>query len=122
MVQNTLERLGYKVTPRTSSIEALEAFRTNPGSFDLIITDMTMPNMTGLELAPHLLEVRPDIPIIICTGFSYQMDEKKASTMGIQEFVMKPFVMHNVAETVRKVLDVANGHALRPENLPKNAQ
>jgi PAS domain S-box-containing protein len=68
MVQETLKRLGYHVTPRTSSIEALEAFRAQPDKFDLVITDMTMPNMTGAELAPKLLDIRPDIPIILCTG------------------------------------------------------
>ncbi len=66
----TLERLGYKVTTSTSSLEALEAFRVAPGSFDLVITDMTMPNMTGDKLAAELIKIRPDIPVIICTGYS----------------------------------------------------
>jgi len=66
------------VTGRTSSIEALEAFRNNPKGFDLVITDQTMPNMTGKTLAKELMAIRPDIPVILCTGFSEQIDEKRA--------------------------------------------
>jgi len=105
MVQQILESLGYHVTPRTSSVEALEAFRTMPDEFDLVITDMTMPNMTGAELAPRLLEIRSDIPIILCTGFSELMDENKAKAIGIREYVMKPIVRDKIAGTIRKVLD-----------------
>ena len=105
MVRQILEDLGYHVTPRTSSVEALEAFRAKPDEFDLVITDMTMPNMTGAELAPKLLEIRSDIPIILCTGFSELMDEKKANAIGIREYVMKPIVRDKIAGTIRKVLD-----------------
>ncbi len=106
--EQMLERLGYQVESRTSSIEALAAFQDHPDKYDLVMTDMTMPNMTGESLAKEVLRVRPDIPIIICTGFSYQMDEQKALSMGIRAFVMKPFVMKDVAETIRKVLDVTD--------------
>lgn len=105
--QNMLERLGYQVKTRTSSIEALAAFQHNPDAYDLVMTDMTMPNMTGEGLAKALLRIRPDIPIIICTGFSYQMDPEKALAMGIRAFVMKPFVLREVAGTIRNVLDAA---------------
>ncbi|MEA3359551.1 MAG: PAS domain S-box protein [Thermodesulfobacteriota bacterium] len=104
MTQQILESLGYHVTPRTSSVEALEAFRARPDDFDLIITDMTMPNMTGAELAHRLLEIRSDIPIILCTGFSELMEENKAKEIGIREYVMKPIVRDEIARTVRKVL------------------
>ena len=104
-IQPMLENLGYNVTPRTSSIEALEAFRNNPERFDLVITDQTMPNMTGKDLAKELMSIRPDIPIILCTGFSEQIDEKKAKAMGISAFVMKPIVMRDIANTIREVLD-----------------
>ena len=104
-IQPILGNLGYKVTARTSSIEALEAFRHNPDAFDGVITDMTMPNMTGDILAKELLKIRPDIPIILCTGFSEQIDEKKAKEMGISAFVMKPIVMSEIANTIREVLD-----------------
>lgn len=103
--QNMLERLGYQVKTRTSSVEALAAFQHSPDAYDLVMTDMTMPNMTGEGLAKKLLRIRPDIPIIICTGFSHQMDQEKALGMGIRAFVMKPFVIKEVAETIRNVLD-----------------
>jgi len=100
-----LERLGYKVVARTSSIEALELFRIKPNDFDLVITDMTMPSMTGDALAQQLMLIRPDIPIILCTGYSELISEEKASKIGIRAFVMKPIVMKDIAETIRKVLD-----------------
>ena len=100
-----LEKLGYKVTARTSSIEALELFRHNPGDFDMLITDQTMPDMTGKELAGEMQSIRPDMPIILCTGFSEQMDEKKAKEMGIRGFIMKPVGMKKMAQKVREVLD-----------------
>ena len=105
MLEQTLEDIGYHVTPRTSSVEALKAFEARPDRFDLVITDMTMPNMTGAELAPRLLEIRPDIPIILCTGFNEMIDEKRAKAIGIREYVMKPILRHGIARTIRKVLD-----------------
>ena len=104
MTQQILERLGYQVTSRTSSVEALEVFRAKPDEYDLVITDMTMPNMTGVELTPRLREIRPDIPIIICTGFSEIVDEDKAKAIGIREYIMKPVAKDQVARTIRKVL------------------
>ena len=104
-IQPMLEILGYKVTARTSSIEALEAFRDNPESFDLVITDQTMSNMTGKDLARELMTIRPDIPIILCTGFSEKIDERRADEMGISAFVMKPLVMSQMANTIREVFD-----------------
>jgi CheY-like chemotaxis protein len=100
-----LERLGYQVAARTSSIEALEAFRAAPDKFDLVITDMTMPNMTGVQLSQKLLEIRPDIPIIICTGFSTKINDEKAKEFGIRGFVMKPVVMSELIKKIREVLD-----------------
>ncbi len=105
MEQQMLERLGYIVTIRTGSVDALEAFKANPDSFDLVLTDMTMPNMTGVRLAGELKKTRPDIPVILCTGFSYQINDEKSKALGIQGFVMKPVVMRELAETIRKVLD-----------------
>jgi CheY-like chemotaxis protein len=102
-----LERLGYRVFTRTSSIEALEAFRAQPDKFDLVITDMTMPNMTGDRLAAALRRIRPDIPIILCTGFSERITEENARYAGIQEFLAKPLLRQDMAEAVRRVLDRA---------------
>jgi PAS domain S-box-containing protein len=103
-IQPMIERLGYNVTTRTSSIEALEAFRANPGRFDLVITDFTMPNMTGMELAKELLKLRPNIPIILCTGYSEHINEDKAKASGIRAFLLKPVVLDEIANTIRKVL------------------
>jgi len=105
MEKQMLERLGYHVTERTSSVEALEAFCNAPDKFDLVITDMTMPNMTGIQLAQKLLDIRPDIPIIVCTGFSTKVNDEKAKESGIRGFVMKPVVMSELGKKIREVLD-----------------
>ena len=110
MGARTLEALGYEVTTRTSSIESLELFRSKPAEFDLVITDMTMPNMTGEKLARQMLAIRPDIPIIICTGFSERIDAQRAAESGIKGFLMKPVVRSEMAKMVRQLLDEsANG-------------
>jgi CheY-like chemotaxis protein len=106
MISMMLGRLGYEVITRTSSVEALELFRERPKKFDVVITDMTMPNMTGKELAQRIREIRGDIPIILCTGFSELMNERQARTMGIQAFIMKPILREEMAKTIRRVLDV----------------
>jgi CheY-like chemotaxis protein len=104
MGKQMLEVLGYEVVSRTSSVEALELFRVKPDSFDVVITDMTMPNMTGDKLAKEMIKIRPDIPIILCTGYSERITEDKAMAMGIREFAMKPLVMLDLAKIIRKVL------------------
>jgi len=105
MEKRMLERLGYQVTSRTSSLEALEAFRANPDKFDLIITDMAMPNMPGDRLSAELIKIRSDIPILLCTGFSETMSEEKAVSLGIMGFLWKPIVMKDLAHRIREVLD-----------------
>jgi CheY-like chemotaxis protein len=100
-----LERLGYQVTSRTSSIDALEAFRANPNKFDLVITDMQMPNMSGDKLSVELARIRPDIPVLLCTGFSEVMSEEKAASLGINDFLLKPIVMKDLSQKIREVLD-----------------
>jgi len=100
-----LSRLGYEVVTRTSSLEALEAFRANPDRFDLVITDQTMPQMTGIELAQEMLRIRPEVPIILCTGFSEAVTPEKAKSMGIREYLMKPLVMRQMADTISGLLD-----------------
>ncbi len=100
-----LESLGYQVTNFTNCEEALKAFRTKPDSFDLIITDMTMPKITGFELAREVLSIRPEMPIIICSGFSEFISEETAKAAGIREFIMKPILKRDLAQIVRKVLD-----------------
>jgi signal transduction histidine kinase/CheY-like chemotaxis protein len=100
-----LENLGYKVTPKTDSEEALEEFSARPDRFDLVITDMTMPKITGDRLARKLMEINPQIPVILCTGFNEAISEEKALAMGIDKFVMKPIVKDELAYTIRTVLD-----------------
>ena len=100
-----LERFGYEVAVRMSGIDALEMFRSQPDRFDLVITDMTMPKMMGDRLAKKLVEIRPDIPIIICTGYSERMSEEKAKRIGVKALIMKPFVIKDLVKTVRKVID-----------------
>ncbi len=100
-----LSNLGYDVTGRTSSLEALELFRVKPDSFDLVITDMTMPNMTGVDLAREMTIIRPDLPIILCTGFSEMISMEKATSFGIRRFITKPLLIKNLAMAIREVLD-----------------
>jgi len=100
-----LERLGYQVTSRISSTEALEAFRASPDKFDMVITDMAMPSMSGDKLALELIKIRPDIPILLCTGFSTIMSEEKALSMGIKGFLMKPVTTSDIDKKIRDILD-----------------
>ncbi len=105
MEQQILERLGYHVTARKGSIEALEAFKASPDAFDLVITDMSMPNMTGSQLASEIKQIKPDMPIIICTGFSEHINQKNFQLHGIQAYAMKPVLASEISEAIRKVLD-----------------
>lgn len=105
IMQKLLERYGYKVTAKTSSIEALEVFQKNATEFDLVITDMTMPNMTGEVFAKKLKAIRSEIPVILCTGYNDKIDEDKAKEIGICSFIMKPIVMSEMAKIIRNILD-----------------
>ena len=100
-----LTRLGYRVTSRTGAREALALLRLDPSRFDLVITDQTMPEMTGIDLAKEILTIRADMPIIMCTGFSHLIDADAAKAVGIKAFVMKPLTKREIARTIRKVLD-----------------
>ncbi|MCE5242680.1 MAG: PAS domain S-box protein [Syntrophobacteraceae bacterium] len=105
VAQTILESLGYEVTAMTNGAEALELFMVDPMRFDAIVTDFTMPQITGAELAREILQRRPDIPVILCTGFTERMDDVKAKDMGISEFVMKPLDLKTLARLIRKHLD-----------------
>jgi len=102
--KRTLEQLGYRVETRTNPIEALALFRGDPNRFDLVITDMTMPRMTGEEIAQKVMEIRTDMPVILCTGFSEKMTREKAMESGIKAFLMKPLIREELASAVRKAL------------------
>ncbi len=104
LIGHILERLGYQVTTRLSSVDALNTFRKSPEAFDLLVTDMTMPNMTGDELAKAVTEIRPDLPIILCTGFSEKIGKEEASRKGIKEILMKPISLSEISKKVRAVL------------------
>ncbi|HIJ91014.1 MAG: PAS domain S-box protein [Desulfobulbaceae bacterium] len=99
-----LSLLGYRVTPVGGSLAALDLFRSGPDFFDLVITDLAMPNMTGADMATEMLRIRPDIPVILCTGFSEEMNEKNALAMGIAAFINKPFGTTEIADLIRRVL------------------
>jgi len=100
-----MERLGYGVFSKNSSIEALEEFRREPEKFDLIITDQTMPKMTGMELIENLMRIRSDIPIILCTGFNEKITEDTTKRLGIGALISKPVRVKEIALTIREVLN-----------------
>jgi len=100
-----LEYLGYRVESKTNPLDALELFKVDPYLFDLVVTDMAMPLMTGKALAKELMNIRPDIPIILTSGYSDQIDEGKAAELGIQAYVMKPLNTTHLAKTIRDALD-----------------
>jgi DNA-binding NtrC family response regulator len=103
--QVMLAKLGYDVDGLSSSSKALDVFRTDPGHYDLVITDMTMPGMTGVELAQELLSIRQNLPIILCTGFHDSISPVKAKQLGFREFVLKPILMQQIAGIIRRILD-----------------
>ena len=105
MAARMLESLGYQVTAFTQSTEAWEQLLARPDAFDLVITDMTMPAMTGVELAQRYLSIRSDALVILCTGFSELITEEKAKAVGIRTFLMKPIIKKDMAMAVRTVLD-----------------
>ena len=105
LVKEMLEKLGYRVSARSSSLEALEAFRAHPDRFDLVITDMTMPNMTGELLAQKLMAIRPSIPVVLCTGYSERVTDTKVKSLGIRELIMKPILIREMAFILRRILD-----------------
>jgi CheY-like chemotaxis protein len=104
MGKSMLERLGYQVTTRTNSLEALAAIQDQPEAFDLVITDQTMPDMTGSDLARRILQIRPGMPIILCTGYSSRITEEEARSFGIRGFALKPLAKKDLAALIRKVL------------------
>jgi CheY-like chemotaxis protein len=105
MAKQTLESLGYHVQTKTNSVEALESFQAGPDDYDLIITDMMMPHMTGDHLASEILKIRPDVPMIICTGFSERIDKEEARDLGFKAFVRKPWRKTELAGAIRRALE-----------------
>lgn len=105
MARSMLEYLGYEVTVFTNSLESLNVFSDDPSRFDMVITDQTMPVMTGVDIAERMLNIRPDIPIIICTGYSSSVSEEKVLAMGVKGFAMKPLAIKDISRLIRKIFD-----------------
>jgi CheY-like chemotaxis protein len=105
MAKRLLEKSGYRVEEETNSMAALEKFKTNPLRYDIVITDMKMPKLNGANLSRELLKIRPDIPIILCTGFSEEIDSEIAEAIGIRAFVLKPVSRQILIEIIRDILD-----------------
>ena len=105
LVQDILSNLGYAIVTHTDSAEALEEFSVHPDMYDLVVTDQTMPYMTGIQLAEELIRIRPDIPIIIMSGFSELLTSEKSKELGIRAFLTKPFLSYDLSSTIRDVLD-----------------
>jgi len=99
------ELLGYRVTATTSAIQALSFFCENPDGIDLVISDKTMPEMTGALLTEKILAIRPDLPVILCTGHSDTLNTQKALSFGAKSLLMKPLESERLAQKVRKILD-----------------
>jgi signal transduction histidine kinase/CheY-like chemotaxis protein len=104
-LQNVLKRMGYDVVAVKDGLEAYEVFRKAPSSYDLVITDLTMPQITGVALANKLMDIRPDIPIILCTGFNDVIDEEKAKSMGIRELLLKPASINELKTAIGRALE-----------------
>lgn len=105
MEKSMLQRLGYNVTAYDVSYDALEDFKNQPESYDLVISDMTMPNFTGIQLAKEIKSIRQDIPFIICTGFSDQINKHNIKELGIDAYISKPVLKNDIACLIRKLLD-----------------
>jgi signal transduction histidine kinase/ActR/RegA family two-component response regulator len=105
MAREALTLFDYRIETQSDPEDALAMFTLNPGYFDVVITDMTMPKMTGAKLAEKLITIRPDIPIILCTGYSALIDEEKARQLGIAAYMMKPVSMSEIAKTIRKLME-----------------
>jgi CheY-like chemotaxis protein len=105
MADEMLTDLGYRITAKCGAKEALVLFKLDPSQFDLVITDQTMPEMTGEELVKEILALRADMPIVMCTGYSPLVGDDTAKADGIKGFAMKPLTRKEIATTIRKVLD-----------------
>jgi len=100
-----LQKIGYRVSSFTNSLEALEAFKKAPDIFDVVITDLSIPGMSGLQLSAAILKIRPQMPIILCTGFSYNLTDEKVKELGIRALLMKPVIKSELLRMIRQVLD-----------------
>ncbi|MGD9364705.1 MAG: response regulator [Desulfobacteraceae bacterium] len=116
MGRQILESLGYQVTSQTDGSEALKLIKAQPNRFDLLVTDMTMPKITGDKLALAIKAIRPKLPVILCSGFSTQMDENKAAALGIRAYIRKPVLREQLARIIREVLDRKTKAEIKDDN------
>ena len=105
IASQVLEKLGYQVTAFTSSLEALDAFQNNPNGFDLVATDYTMPKMMGTQLAGKIKQIRPDVPVLLITGFSDRVKKDNIHEFHVDEHLLKPWDYEELSTTIRKLLD-----------------
>jgi CheY-like chemotaxis protein len=105
LAENMLQRLGYQVTAVNRSDRALALFKAAPERYDLVVTDMTMPDMTGDRLARQMLAIRPDLPVILCTGYSHRLSDKSAEELGLAGIALKPLIMKDLAVMIRRAID-----------------
>lgn len=110
MLQRMLSSIGYEVLLCSSSTEALEVFTQQRARITLVLTDMTMPVMNGVELARRIKQLSPAMPVVLCTGFSETMDEKRARRMGIDGYMMKPVILDKLAQTLHDILEKKGGN------------
>lgn len=103
--KNLIETMGYEVTVSHGSVEAIKLFENNPSDFDLVLTDQSMPDISGIDLAKNLLNLRPDLPVILCTGYSSLIEQEKAEKIGVRGFILKPFSRKEIGEMIRKLCD-----------------
>ena len=103
-LSEALQRFGHEVYTKTSSVEALEAFRARPNDYDMVITDQTMPHLTGLTLADNIRQIRPDISVILCTGYTELITADEASSFGIKKILMKPITMKQLEKIIESIL------------------
>jgi CheY-like chemotaxis protein len=111
LVRRTLERLGYKVTGETNPVRAIELFRANPKAFDVVVTDLAMPQLSGFDLARQLFAIRPDIPIVMTSGFVRPEDQERARRMGLRDLILKPDTIEQLGDTLDRVFQHERAHA-----------
>src|SRR5262249_12289754 len=108
--RQNLERLGYKVDCMTNSLAALDAFRATPNQWSVVVTDYMMPTLNGLQLAQEIVRIRPDLPILLCTGYADALNRDAALSAGIREFVLKPLAGRELAKLIRTLIDARDGN------------
>jgi len=124
MAKRMLEQLCYEVVPMSNSIEALKLFKSDPDAFQLVITDITMPEMTGIQLTREIVKIRPDLPVIVCTGYSRELDRQELSDLGVKELLIKPYNKEKIGTTIRRILQgkrqkstLVNSESLKGKNI-----